>query len=75
MANCLIVGGTSGLGLDLARIFAGVGHSVTVTGRRQIHEQGIDVLNLELGEADGVYTRIEQGAGLDRVFCLPSFKS
>ncbi len=31
--DILIIGGTSGLGLELAQIYADLGHHVTITGR------------------------------------------
>src|SRR3989344_1209514 len=39
MKNVLIVGGTSGLGLELALKFFGAGHRVVVTGRRNVRDK------------------------------------
>ena len=48
----LIVGGTSGLGLELARSFRDSGDDVTVTGRRELIEDGLDVVHLDLAEPE-----------------------
>jgi NAD(P)-dependent dehydrogenase (short-subunit alcohol dehydrogenase family) len=34
LKNILIVGGTSGLGLEMAKIYKGLGHTVFITGRK-----------------------------------------
>jgi short-subunit dehydrogenase len=39
--NVLVIGGTSGLGLELARDFHDADNQVTVTGRRQFEEAGL----------------------------------
>ncbi len=48
----LIVGGTSGLGLELGREFREAGDDVVVTGRRELDEPGIEVVNFDLTEPD-----------------------
>lgn len=40
--NFLIVGGTSGVGLELAKYYNADGHTVTVTGRRPTNLNGVD---------------------------------
>lgn len=47
MKNVLIVGGSSGLGLELARSFK-KNHSVIVTGRRDPEEEQVRFVSLEL---------------------------
>lgn len=52
--NILIVGGSSGLGLDLARHYVGMGHTVCITGR---HDPGLAgstyiELNMESGSCN-----------------------
>lgn len=49
MRRILIIGGTSGLGLSLARRFLDGGDSVTITGRHDPNEPGIDFLPLDIG--------------------------
>lgn len=39
--STLIIGGTSGLGFELAKDISGTGEDVIVTGRRDIEEQGV----------------------------------
>lgn len=60
MSSYLIIGGTSGLGLDLARSLVDTAHSVIVTGRRDIKEQGIHVRHFELGQTEKLYSQIEE---------------
>lgn len=50
--HVLIIGGTSGLGLELARRFRDGGNKVTVTGRRELKEQRIETARFELSEND-----------------------
>jgi NAD(P)-dependent dehydrogenase (short-subunit alcohol dehydrogenase family) len=47
--NALIVGGSSGLGLELAKILSPE-YGVIVTGRRDPEEAGIVFYELELGD-------------------------
>jgi uncharacterized oxidoreductase len=44
----LVVGGTSGLGLELARAFATAGSTVAVAGRRRVDEPGIASLTVDV---------------------------
>jgi short-subunit dehydrogenase len=46
--NTLIIGGSSGLGLELARDFLATGSSVTVTGRRELNETGVQYEHFDL---------------------------
>lgn len=46
--NTLIIGGSSGLGLEIARDFLAAGSSVTVTGRRGLNEPGIEYEHFDL---------------------------
>lgn len=48
----LIIGGTNGLGLELARGYRDRGDEVTVTGRRKLEEEGIEAIQLDLSEDD-----------------------
>lgn len=56
--NCLIIGGTSGLGLSLAHSLQ-TQYSVYVTGRRKFTEKDINFLPLDLSETEGLTERIE----------------
>lgn len=48
MSNVLIVGGTSGLGLELAKLYRDAGMAVYVTGRRLPQEDELNFLYLNL---------------------------
>ena len=50
--NTLIVGGTSGLGLELAKDFQEEGSEVYVTGRRTIDENELQLESLDLSRGD-----------------------
>ncbi len=50
--NSLIIGGTSGLGLEVARQMHEAGDNVTVTGRRELDESGITVEHFDLTEPE-----------------------
>jgi len=50
--NSLIIGGTSGLGLEIAKQMQEVGDDVTVTGRRELNEDGITVEHFDLSEPE-----------------------
>lgn len=56
--NCLIVGGTSGLGLSLANKLA-TDYSVYVTGRRDPRQDNLKFVRLDLSESDGLLSRVE----------------
>ncbi len=57
--NCLIIGGSSGLGLSLAHKLAGDYH-VVVTGRRDPRRANLQFETLDLGASDGLEGRIDQ---------------
>lgn len=67
--SVLIVGGTSGLGLELARDFIEEGDEVVVTGRHDPQENGIEHHQLNLGQAKA----LEAIVGL--VMKLPDIKT
>lgn len=48
--NTLIVGGTSGLGLEIAKGFSELGGDVYVTGRRELEEAGLHYERFDLSE-------------------------
>lgn len=50
--NTLIVGGTSGLGLELAKSFSAQGNETYVTGRRDLDEDGLHVEQFDLSAPD-----------------------
>jgi NAD(P)-dependent dehydrogenase (short-subunit alcohol dehydrogenase family) len=50
--NALIVGGTSGLGLEIARSFSSQGGDVYVTGRRELSEDGLHYERFDLSAPD-----------------------
>jgi short-subunit dehydrogenase len=50
--NSLVVGGTSGLGLELAREFHSTGDQVYVTGRRDFREPGLTYEPFDLAAPD-----------------------
>lgn len=50
--NTLVIGGTSGLGLELAKDFRDTGSNVVATGRREITEEGITREEFELTGKD-----------------------
>jgi NAD(P)-dependent dehydrogenase (short-subunit alcohol dehydrogenase family) len=55
--NCLIIGGTSGLGLSLAHALKDT-YTVYVTGRREFKDEDIAFLPLDLSQAEGLEERI-----------------
>lgn len=57
--NCLIVGGTSGLGLSLARLLTKT-HSVHVTGRRTPTEDTLTFHPLDLSNPETLFNDIDQ---------------
>lgn len=54
MANVLVVGGSSGLGLELARLYARRDHDVFITGRNNPCEKGVNFLPFSLSCSDGL---------------------
>ena len=46
--NCLVIGGTSGLGLSLASLLTAHFNNVIVTGRRSISQEGLEMIPLSL---------------------------
>lgn len=57
--NCLIVGGSSGLGLNLAQKLS-LTHKVFVTGRRDPRQEGIEFIKLDLSAAPDLLERIRE---------------
>lgn len=62
MKNILIVGGSSGLGLELARILnCNKNYSIAITGRRDPHEhEEIKFISLDLGHAEHLPRQLTQ---------------
>ncbi len=56
--NCLIIGGTSGLGLSLAHSLQKT-YDVYVTGRRDFNEDGVHFLPLDLSATEGLTERVQ----------------
>lgn len=54
MKNILIVGGSSGLGLELATHYANAGHAVTITGRKDPQRADLRFLSFPI-ESDGTH--------------------
>ncbi|AEV35508.1 short-chain dehydrogenase/reductase SDR [Pseudovibrio sp. FO-BEG1] len=65
--NILIIGGTSGVGLELAKHYATEGHTVCVTGRKQPNLEGVTFQNLAMN-----HDPVQLGQDIDRV--LDSFE-
>lgn len=62
----LVTGGTSGIGLATAKLFAAEGAHVTITGRRQ---SALDAAVAEIGSnATGIQADSSRNADLDRLF-------
>lgn len=65
MTNVLIVGGTSGLGLELAKLYQKSGMNVYITGRNNPYhhdnppEDGLQFVYLDLSSSDGLPSRIQ----------------
>lgn len=57
--NCLIIGGTSGLGLSLAKKLA-KDYEVHVTGRRKLTDSSLHVHPLDLSDSSGLDGRISK---------------
>lgn len=57
--NILIVGGTSGLGLELARLYARDKHTVIVSGRRDPHDSQLTFKQLPLTHTTDLVRDIE----------------
>ncbi|MFH9089706.1 SDR family oxidoreductase [Streptomyces sp. NPDC017673] len=62
MSNILVVGGTSGLGKEVARFYAGRGDEVTVTGRDAARAAAVAK---EIGAARGLGLDLAQPAGIE----------
>ncbi len=68
--NILVIGGTSGLGLELARNLKPI-HTVIVTGRVDPKEAGVQFLRLDLSNAQQLNSTIDDFiATLPHVDCL-----
>ncbi|MBX6334986.1 SDR family NAD(P)-dependent oxidoreductase, partial [Candidatus Saccharibacteria bacterium] len=50
--NVVIIGGSSGLGLELAKKFAVQGDSVIITGRTDLKEESVKFIPLNLSEPE-----------------------
>jgi short-subunit dehydrogenase involved in D-alanine esterification of teichoic acids len=50
--NILIIGGTSGLGLELAKIYDALGHTVFITGRKNPNINKLRFFNLSIDQSD-----------------------
>ncbi len=61
--NVLIVGGTSGLGLELAHLYARDKHHVIVTGRRDPKDSQLEFQKLPLTHTDNLARDIESFVG------------
>lgn len=61
--NVLIVGGTSGLGLELAKKYAKDNHQVIVTGRKDPAQQNLEFRKLPLNKSDQLKEDIEDFVG------------
>ncbi|HXH73517.1 MAG TPA: SDR family NAD(P)-dependent oxidoreductase [Bacteriovoracaceae bacterium] len=57
--NILITGGTSGIGLAMAKRFASLGHNVHVTSRNPVTISGLTVHKLELSNHDSLETFVQ----------------
>ena len=53
LKNILIVGGTSGLGLKLAEMYAILGHTVFVTGRKNPQQSNLNFVPFSIDENSG----------------------
>jgi hypothetical protein len=65
-----VVGGTSGLGLEMAKLFRDMGAKVTVTGRDAPDEAGLECRRLYLGTNTDVQKLHTLVLDLDAVDCL-----
>ena len=50
LKNILIIGGTSGLGLELAKIYGALGHTVFITGRKNPNINNLNFFKLSIDQ-------------------------
>ena len=50
LKNILIIGGTSGLGLELAKIYGALGHTVFITGRKNPNIHNLNFFKLSIDQ-------------------------
>jgi NAD(P)-dependent dehydrogenase (short-subunit alcohol dehydrogenase family) len=55
--HILIIGGTSGLGLELAKQYQEHGHEVTITGRTDPHQTNLHFVKLDISSDSSALTR------------------
>lgn len=61
LKNILIIGGTSGLGLELAKIYATLGHTVFITGRKDPNIHKLNFLKLSIDQNNqNLITQIDE---------------
>jgi short-subunit dehydrogenase len=68
LKNILIVGGTSGLGLELARIYSSLGHVIYIAGRKNPNLENIKYIQFSItndlektiSEVDNLYSNLEK---------------
>lgn len=61
LKNILIIGGTSGLGLELAKIYATLGHTVFITGRKNPNIHNLNFLKLSIDQNNkNLITQIDE---------------
>jgi uncharacterized oxidoreductase len=75
--SVFMVGGTSGIGLELARRFRAAGSSVVVGGRRtavlaQLAEEGLGIVEIDVTDADSVTRRATRCCTRTRTSTLSS---
>lgn len=66
--NILIIGGTSGIGLELAKIYSSLGHAVFATGRKNLNVADVKYINFPISsnqdetirQADKLLSQIEK---------------
>lgn len=60
LKNILIVGGTSGLGLELAKVYSSLGHTVYIAGRKNPNIANVQYLNFSItGNLDETISQID----------------
>ncbi len=69
--NCLVVGGSSGLGLSLAKKLAVSGYDVFVTGRRDPKQENVRFVSLDLSQSKELLPRVQEAlSGLPTISLL-----
>ncbi len=75
--NTLIIGGTSGLGLELAKLLKRTHYNVTITGRKDPNIEGLTFVHLALGSDqqffDSMDRLVQDFAPFDMVIYSPGF--